>query len=55
MSREDEARLLEARSRQLEMELELDTIPIGPECFAAEDGSVICWRGRNYVPQEEQK
>lgn len=25
---------------------------IGPECFAAEDGSVLSWRGRNYVPQE---
>lgn len=28
-----------------------DTVDIGPECFAAEDGSVLSWRGINYVPQ----
>lgn len=28
-------------------------IDIGPECFAAADGSVLSWRGRNYVPQAE--
>lgn len=28
-------------------------IDIGPECFAAADGSVICWRGQNYVPQPQ--
>jgi hypothetical protein len=28
-----------------------DIIDIGPECFAAADGSVICWRGQNYTPQ----
>jgi hypothetical protein len=26
---------------------------IGPECFASADGSVICWRGENYVRQSE--
>jgi hypothetical protein len=25
---------------------------IGPDCFAMPDGSVLCWRGVNYVPQE---
>jgi len=29
-----------------------DTIVIGPECFVAKDGSVLCWKGTNYVPQE---
>lgn len=24
---------------------------IGPECFAMKDGSVLCWKGTNYVPQ----
>lgn len=28
-----------------------DVTVIGPECFASNDGAVICWRGRNYVPQ----
>jgi hypothetical protein len=28
----------------------LEVIPIGPECFAAKDGSVLCWQGVNYVP-----
>jgi len=26
-------------------------IVIGPECFAQHDGSVLCWKGVNYVPQ----
>lgn len=26
-------------------------IIIGPECFAKKDGSVLCWKGINYVPQ----
>lgn len=30
-----------------------DVIVIGPECFASGDESVVCWRGRNYVPQSE--
>lgn len=30
-----------------------DTIVIGPQCFAALDGSVLNWRGVNYVPQSE--
>jgi len=29
-----------------------DFIVIGPECFAAKDGSVLSWRGENYVPQK---
>ena len=29
----------------------VDFVDIGPECFAAADGSVISWRGQNYVPQ----
>lgn len=28
-----------------------DTTVLGPEIFAAADGSVICWRGENYVRQ----
>jgi hypothetical protein len=28
-------------------------VVIGPECFAAEDGSVLSWRGENYEPQPE--
>lgn len=27
-----------------------DTQPIGPECFASADGSVISWKGQNYIP-----
>jgi hypothetical protein len=26
-------------------------VDIGPECFALRDGSVLSWRGENYVPQ----
>lgn len=26
-------------------------VDIGPECFALKDGSVLSWRGENYVPQ----
>ena len=26
---------------------------IGPECFAQKDGSVLSWKGVNYIPQEE--
>lgn len=29
-----------------------DTIVLGPECFVALDGSVLSWKGVNYVPQE---
>ena len=25
---------------------------LGPEIFASEDGEVINWQGRNYIPQE---
>ena len=28
-----------------------DTVVIGPECFASLDGSVLCWKGENYVRQ----
>lgn len=28
-----------------------DVMVLGPEVFAAEDGSVLCWQGQNYVPQ----
>ena len=28
-----------------------DVVVIGPEAFIARDGSVLCYRGRNYVPQ----
>lgn len=31
-----------------------DVVNIGPECFAMTDGSVLSWRGENYVPQESQ-
>jgi len=27
-------------------------VDIGPECFALKDGSVLSWRGENYVPQK---
>jgi hypothetical protein len=27
-------------------------VDIGPECFGATDGSIICWRGVNYVRQK---
>lgn len=27
-------------------------VDIGPECFGLKDGSVISWRGKNYVPQK---
>jgi len=29
-------------------------VVIGPECFAQADGSVLSWKGMNYVPQEPQ-
>lgn len=29
-----------------------DIIPIGKECFGVKDGSVLNWRGVNYVPQK---
>lgn len=27
-------------------------VVIGPECFALKDGSLLSWRGENYVPQK---
>lgn len=30
-----------------------DVIQLGPDCFAQADGSVLCWKGVNYVPQAE--
>lgn len=33
--------------------LGVETVNIGPECFAAVSGDVLCWRGRNYVPQDK--
>jgi hypothetical protein len=30
-----------------------DTVIVGPEAFAKEDGSVLCWKGVNYVPQAD--
>jgi hypothetical protein len=33
--------------------LEGNTQVLGPEIFAALDGSVISWRGVNYVPQAQ--
>lgn len=27
-------------------------VGIGAECFALKDGSVLSWRGENYVPQK---
>jgi len=29
-------------------------IIIGPECFAEKDGSVLSWKGVNYVPQTDE-
>ena len=31
----------------------LDTVTIGPGCFASRDGKVINWGGVNYVPQSQ--
>lgn len=31
-----------------------DFIVLGPEIFASKDGAVICWKGENYVRQQEQ-
>lgn len=31
-----------------------EVISITTDCFAAADGSVLCWRGVNYVRQSEQ-
>jgi hypothetical protein len=31
----------------------VETEPIGPECFGTKNGDRVCWRGRNYVPQDE--
>lgn len=31
-----------------------EIVTIGPECFAHADGSVLSWKGVNYVPQEAQ-
>ncbi|OCB09271.1 hypothetical protein A5717_26215 [Mycolicibacterium porcinum] len=28
-------------------------IVLGPQCFAAADGSVINWKGTNYIPQDQ--
>ena len=33
--------------------LGVETVNIGPECFAAVSGDVLCWRGRNYIPQDQ--
>ena len=30
-----------------------ETVVLGPEIFAAKDGSVICWKGVNYTPQDD--
>lgn len=27
-------------------------VEIGPECFGLKDGSLISWRGENYIPQK---
>ena len=32
-----------------------DTTVLGPECFASQDGAVLCWRGINYVHQRSSK
>lgn len=32
-----------------------DVIVLGPQIFAAKDGSVLNWRGENYVRQEPVK
>jgi hypothetical protein len=31
-----------------------DFLDLGPELFAMADGSVLCWKGQNYVPQAEK-
>jgi len=32
-----------------------ETVNIGPECFAAKNEKVICWKGRNYVLQDGER
>ncbi len=32
-----------------------DIVEIGNECFGLYDGSVLSWRGQNYVKQTEQR
>lgn len=27
-------------------------VDIGPECFGLADGTILSWRGENYVPQK---
>lgn len=29
-----------------------EVVHIGSECFGLRDGSVLSWRGKNYVPQK---
>jgi len=31
-----------------------DVIVLGPEIFAASGGDVICWKGRNYVLEDDE-
>jgi hypothetical protein len=33
----------------------VETETIGPECFGTKNGDRVCWRGRNYVPQDEHE
>jgi hypothetical protein len=33
----------------------MDLVDIGPEIFGKADGSVICWKGVNYVRQEDAR
>lgn len=28
-------------------------VSIGPDCFGLADGSLLSWKGQNYVPQRE--
>jgi len=38
---------------QVPLQDSADVITIAHECFVAADGSVLNWKGENYVPQEE--
>lgn len=55
--------LRKARSQQRELVGQHSPFPykdgdltvLGPEIFASGDGSVLSWKGENYVPQEQVK
>jgi len=45
--------ILDGKYEDLYPFLNGDVTVLGPGIFSANDRSVICWRGRNYVPEED--